>query len=89
MGVRSRREGAEREPGFEDALAKLENIVRTLEVGDVRLEEALRLFEEGSALSKRCLEELDRIEKKLEEVRLVDGRVVRVPLEEGPRREEE
>ncbi|MGQ9581948.1 MAG: exodeoxyribonuclease VII small subunit [Thermoplasmatota archaeon] len=89
MSARSRREGAEREPSFEDALAKLENIVRTLEVGDVRLEEALRLFEEGSALSKRCLEELDGIEKKLEEVRLVDGRVVRVPLEEGPRGEEE
>jgi len=68
---------------FEDALSKLENIVRTLEVGDVRLEEALRLFEEGSELSKRCLAELDRIQKKLEKLQVVNGRVVRTPLEES------
>jgi len=76
--------------------------VRTLEVGDVRLEEALRLFEEGSALSRRCLSELDRIQKRLEKLQVVDGRMVRTPLEEsvagcravgtvapGPSREEE
>jgi exodeoxyribonuclease VII small subunit len=68
---------------FEEALAKLENIVRTLEVGDVKLEEALRLFEEGSALSLSCLAELDRIQKKLEKLQVVDGRVVRTPLEES------
>jgi exodeoxyribonuclease VII small subunit len=67
---------------FEESLSKLENIVRTLEVGDVRLEEALRLFEEGSALSKRCLSELDRIQKRLEKLQVVNGRVVRTPLEE-------
>jgi len=68
---------------FEESLSKLENIVRTLEVGDVRLEEALRLFEEGSELSKRCLAELDRIQKKLEKLQVVDGKVVRTPLEES------
>jgi exodeoxyribonuclease VII small subunit len=57
--------------------------VRTLEVGDVRLEEALRLFEEGSELSKRCLAELDKIQKKLEKLQVVDGKVVRTPLEES------
>jgi exodeoxyribonuclease VII small subunit len=68
---------------FEDSLSKLENIVRTLEVGDVRLEEALRLFEEGSELSKRCLAELDKIQKKLEKLQVVNGRVIRTPLEES------
>ena len=68
---------------FEDSLSKLENIVRTLEVGDVRLEEALRLFEEGSELSKRCLAELDKIQKKLERLQVVKGRVIRTPLEES------
>ena len=68
---------------FEQAMAKLENIVRTLEVGDVRLEEALKLFEEGSALSKQCLEELDRIARRLDVLKVVDGRVLRIPMDEG------
>lgn len=68
---------------FEESLSKLENIVRTLEVGEVRLEEALRLFEEGSELSKRCLAELDKIQKKLEKLQVVNGRVIRTPLEES------
>ena len=75
--------GAKKDLSFESSLSKLENIVRTLEVGDVRLEEALRLFEEGSELSKRCLAELDRIQKKLEKLQVVDGLVVRTPLEES------
>jgi exodeoxyribonuclease VII small subunit len=67
---------------FEQALGKLENIVRTLEVGDVKLEEALKLFEEGSALSKKCLDELDKIGRRLEVLKVVDGKVLRVPLDE-------
>jgi exodeoxyribonuclease VII small subunit len=67
---------------FEQALGKLENIVRTLEVGDVRLEEALKLFEEGSALSRKCLDELDRIQKRLEVLKVVDGKVLRIPMED-------
>ena len=73
------------EMSFEQALAKLENIVRTLEVGEVRLEEALKLFEEGSALSRKCLGELDKIEKRLEMLQVVDGKLVRLPLDEGAR----
>ena len=67
---------------FEQALGKLENIVRTLEVGDVKLEEALKLFEEGSALSKKCLDELDKIQRRLEVLKVVDGKVLRIPMEE-------
>ena len=66
---------------FEQALGKLENIVRTLEVGDVKLEEALKLFEEGSALSKKCLDELDRIQRRLEVLKVVDGKVLRIPMD--------
>jgi exodeoxyribonuclease VII small subunit len=67
---------------FEQALGKLENIVRTLEVGDVKLEEALKLFEEGSALSKKCLDELDKIQRRLEVLKVVDGKVLRIPMDE-------
>ena len=38
---------------FEQAMARLEEIVRRLEQGDVPLEEALGLFEEGSRLVKK------------------------------------
>jgi exodeoxyribonuclease VII small subunit len=34
-----------RQPGFEEALARLEAIVKNLEDGDLQLEESLRLFE--------------------------------------------
>ncbi|MCK5095675.1 MAG: exodeoxyribonuclease VII small subunit, partial [Spirochaetes bacterium] len=37
---------------FEDAIKKLENIVKELESGDVEIEKALNLFEEGTRLSK-------------------------------------
>ncbi|MEM4729906.1 MAG: exodeoxyribonuclease VII small subunit [Thermoplasmata archaeon] len=77
------KKGREKRLSFEEALTKLENIVRTLEVGEVGLEEALRLYEEGNRLSRRCLEELEKIEKKLEVVKLVDGKILRGPLEES------
>ena len=39
---------------FEQSMARLEEIVRTLEKGDASLEDALSLFEEGTALVKSC-----------------------------------
>ena len=43
-----------KKPTFEEALARLEVIVARLEQGEVPLEEALGLFEEGTALMKQC-----------------------------------
>lgn len=51
--------------GFEDALQELEKRVRRLESGDVPLEEALKLFEEGVALAKACHEQLEVAEKRV------------------------
>jgi len=39
---------------FEDALQKLEEIVRQLETGKVSLEETIDIYEKGEALRKRC-----------------------------------
>ncbi len=50
---------------FEQAMARLEEIVRRLEQGDVPLEEALGLFEEGSRLVKKCSAQLDKAEQKV------------------------
>lgn len=56
-----------REPKkFEDALARLETIVTELEKGDLPLEEALKIFEEGVRLSKNCMKMLEEAERKVE-----------------------
>ncbi|MDL2274879.1 exodeoxyribonuclease VII small subunit [Desulfosarcina sp. OttesenSCG-928-G10] len=52
-------------PEFEKALAELEDIVKTLESGDLPLETAIEKFEAGMALSKRCAEKLDEAEKRV------------------------
>lgn len=53
------------QPGFEEALSELEKRVRRLEAGDVPLEEALRLFEEGVKLAETCHEQLEAAEKRV------------------------
>jgi len=51
--------------GFEETLAELEKRVRRLESGDVPLEEALQLFEEGVNLARTCHEQLEAAEKRV------------------------
>lgn len=56
---------AEQAQGFEGALAALEERVRRLEGGEVPLDEALTLFEEGVALARQCHEHLDAAEQRI------------------------
>ena len=65
--------------GFEKDMARLEEIVRLLERGEAPLEQSLALFEEGTALVKRCGITLNRAERKIR--RLVAG-------ENGPETED-
>ncbi|MFQ5929375.1 MAG: exodeoxyribonuclease VII small subunit [Acidobacteriota bacterium] len=51
---------------FENALARLESIVGELEKGELALEEALKLFEEGIKISRFCNAKLDEAERKVE-----------------------
>jgi exodeoxyribonuclease VII small subunit len=53
-------------PKFEDSLQRLEQIVDELEKGNVPLEQALKLFEEGVKLSASCRAELEEAEGKVE-----------------------
>ena len=53
-------------PKFEDSLQRLEQIVDELEKGNVPLEQALKLFEEGVKLSASCRQELEAAEGKVE-----------------------
>ena len=53
------------EPTFEQDLARLEEIVAELEDGDLPLERALALFEEGTKLGQRCGSRLEDAERKI------------------------
>ena len=51
---------------FESALKSLEGIVGQLEAGDLTLERALELFEEGIRISRFCSSKLEEAERKVE-----------------------
>jgi len=55
-----------RQPGFEEALARLESIVKNLEDGDLQLEESLRLFEEGISLTRLCAAKLEEAQRRID-----------------------
>jgi len=68
------------ELNFEEALARLDEIVGKLEVGELTLEESLALFEEGQLLARRCTELLEHAELKVEAL-TADGEIVEVSPE--------
>ena len=50
---------------FEQAMGRLEEVVKQLERGECGLDESLKLFEEGAKLAARCNEMLDGAEQKV------------------------
>ena len=53
---------------FEQNMARLEQIVRTMERGDVPLEESLKLFQEGTELVGACGKLLDEAQLQIQKV---------------------
>jgi exodeoxyribonuclease VII small subunit len=53
-------------PKFEEAMARLEQIVRGLEAGNLSLDDSLRAFEEGTALLRHCARRLEETERRIE-----------------------
>lgn len=51
---------------FEDALERLEDIVKKMEAGDLPLDEGLKSFEEGIKLIRFCQAKLDEAERRVE-----------------------
>ena len=51
---------------FEEALTLLEESVERLEAGDLKLEEALAVFEQGVAASRTCSQWLDQTRKRVQ-----------------------
>ncbi len=50
---------------FEAALRRLEEIVDTLESGELSLEESIKIFEEGVGLTRTCSKQLETAEQKV------------------------
>jgi exodeoxyribonuclease VII small subunit len=68
-------------PKFEECLERLEKIVDQLEKGELPLEKALALFEEGIALSASCRKELETAEGKVEILLKENGKLQPEPFE--------
>src|SRR5262245_63997147 len=69
------------EQSFESSLASLERIVAQLESGELPLERALELFEEGVALARRCQSQLGDAERKVEMLLRERGEIKVAPFE--------
>lgn len=65
---------------FEAAMEQLESIVSRLESGDVPLEQAIELFQQGMKLSHLCSGKLDQVERKIEMLVEENGAYGKKPL---------
>ncbi len=69
---------------FEENMQRLEQIVRTMERGEVPLEESLKLFQEGTELVSACGKLLDEAELKVKKIVAgPDGEPVEEDFDEG------
>ncbi|HVC57766.1 MAG TPA: exodeoxyribonuclease VII small subunit [Stellaceae bacterium] len=53
---------------FEDALAELEQIVRRLEAGQVKLDEAIQCYERGAQLKRHCEHKLNEAQQRVDRI---------------------
>jgi exodeoxyribonuclease VII small subunit len=66
---------------FEEVLARLQEVVESLETGDLPLERSLAIFEEGVRLSRLGARRLDEAESRVEELLSGEGPIGTRPLE--------
>ena len=71
-----------KKPEFEKTLARLEEVVRKLESPQLSLDDAMKLFEEGVALSRECQKQLEEAEGKVEILlKKADGKITAEPFD--------
>ncbi len=64
---------------FEAALARLEELVKEMEGGNLQLDRMMACFEEGSRLATLCEQRLKEVEKKIEMLVHQDGKTTTAP----------
>lgn len=70
---------------FEESMARLEQIVRAMERGDVALEESLKLFQEGTELVRSCQKLLDDAQLQVKKIMTdPDGSPVEEDFQDEP-----
>jgi len=67
---------------FEEALGRLEDIVKKMEAGEMSLEESLKAFEEGIKLVRLCSRKLDEAERRVEILLKQEEELVSKPFKE-------
>jgi exodeoxyribonuclease VII small subunit len=65
---------------FEEAFVELEEVVQQLEAGDLTLDQAMALFERGTALAAHCNAQLDAAELRVQQLIPTTGEY---PADEG------
>ena len=68
---------------FEDALKELEGIVKQLEQGQVKLDDAISAYERGAQLKAHCEKKLAEAKMKVEKIVFSDGAVSTQPADLG------
>lgn len=71
------------EMSFEEAMSALEQVVTSLERGEVPLEASIALYERGAALKAHCAAKLKDAEDKVEMIRAKDGQAIGTAPAEG------
>ncbi|MDC9714216.1 MAG: exodeoxyribonuclease VII small subunit [Gammaproteobacteria bacterium] len=66
---------------FNKGLNELEDIVKTMESGDLSLEDSLKRFEQGVALTRQCQMALNEAEQKIAMLSADDGYQAQQPLD--------
>ena len=61
------------ELSFEDALSRLENIVRELEGGRIKLDDAVSAYEQSVSLKQLCEKKLENARLKIEKIEINNG----------------
>ncbi len=70
------------ELSFEEALGRLENIVRELEAGRIKLDDAVKAYEQAIKLKNFCEQKLQDAKLKIEKIEITpDGTPVLTPLD--------
>ena len=72
------------EPGFDQILARLRDVVTRLESGELSLEQSLQIYEEGVGLARKGQAVLASAEKRVELLVSASGGTETVPFESGP-----
>ena len=68
---------------FEEAMQKLETMVRELETGQTKLDDAVEVYEQAMMLKKFCEQKLKNAELKIEKIETQeDGKLCLKPLDE-------